>query len=520
MSARDASALSGSAAGRAPRTDAAGVDVDVLIIGSGLAGIYAAMQTARHGTCLLITKARLQLSNSAWAQGGIAAALDAEDDPSLHVSDTLRAGRGLCRVSAVEVLAREGPSRVEEMLALGVPFVVDEDGRPLLGLEGGHGRRRIVHADGGATGQAVVEALLPRLAELPTLRVWEEARAVCLLADGDRCGGALVERGGAQARVRAGATILATGGACGLYARTTNPPTATGDGIALAYQAGAVVADMEFVQFHPTAYALGRPAFLLSEALRGEGAELWNTAGERFMPRYSPEGELAPRDVVSRAVAAEMAATGADHVELRLDRMSPEALARFGLLFDRLRARGFDPRQQAIPVAPAAHFLMGGVQVDLDGHTSLPGLLACGEVSCTGVHGANRLASNSLLECLVFGYRAAAAAASGARRRDDLPALGVLSHLALAERQALGERMFAEAGIVRTAEGLEALELYLQRLPASVERMVASLIARGAKARCESRGAQFRADYPDEDPALVGHFVARAGQPLGLEEWR
>jgi len=510
---------SGRVASLPPPADAEVVDVDFLIVGSGLAGIYSALQAARHGECLLITKARLQLSNSAWAQGGIAAALDAEDDPALHVNDTLRAGRGLCRESAVEVLAREGPGRVEEMLAMGVPFVLDGEGRPALGLEGGHGRRRIVHADGGATGHAVVQALLPWVAAAPRLRVWEGARAAALLADEGGCRGALIQRDGAWARVRARATILATGGACGLYSRTTNPPTATGDGIALAYRAGAAVADMEFVQFHPTAFALGRPAFLLSEALRGEGAELWNTAGDRFMSRYDSAQELAPRDVVSRAVTAEMESTGADHVELRLDRVPPAALAHFGRLFDNLRARGLDPSRLPIPVAPAAHFLMGGVKVDLDARTSLPGLLACGEVSCTGVHGANRLASNSLLECLVFGYRAAATAADTAAARGALPAAAPAASLGAEERRALGDRMFAEAGIVRDGPALERLQAHLATLPESTERTVAELITSGARARRESRGAHFRSDHPGEESALRCHFVARAGQALQVEVW-
>ena len=493
--------------------------VDFLVIGSGLAGIYSALQAARHGRCLLITKARLHLSNSAWAQGGIAVALDADDDPALHVGDTLRAGRGLCKESAVEILAREGPSRVQQLLDLGVPFVLDEAGRPDLGLEGGHGRRRIVHANGGATGQAVVDALLPRVAAEPNILVWEGVRATALLTCDGECLGALCEGEGWRSRVRARATILATGGACGLYARTTNPPTTTGDGIALAYAAGAAVADMEFVQFHPTAFALGRPAFLLSEALRGEGAQLFNTTGERFMRRYDPAEELAPRDVVSRAVVAEMAATGADHVQLRLDHIPAAALSHFSRLFDGLRARGFDPQAQPIPVAPAAHFLMGGVKVDADGRTTLRRLFACGEVSCTGVHGANRLASNSLLECLVFGYRAVAAAAASPANRATLPEATPLESLSPQQRRSLGERMFSEAGIVRDAAALDRLAEHLRTLPASTERIVAELIIAGAIARQESRGSHFRSDYPDEDAALRRHFVAVAGGPTEAEVW-
>ena len=481
--------------------------------------MYTALQLAAHGRCLLLTKARSMLSNSAWAQGGIAAALDADDDPALHVEDTLRAGRGLCRPSAVEVLAREGPSRVEEMLALGVPFDTDGAGRPLLGLEAGHGRRRIVHANGGATGLAVVRALWPVVSAHPNITVWEGVRMAALLAEGGRCQGALLEREGVLGAVTARATVLATGGACGLYARTTNPPTTTGDGIALAYLAGAAVADMEFVQFHPTAYAMGRPAFLLSEALRGEGAQLWNTAGERFMQRYDPAGELAPRDVVARAITAEMSRTGADHVELRIDGMSPAALDHFDQLFARLRSLGADPLGSPIPVAPAAHFLMGGVMVDLDGRTTVDGLYATGEVSCTGVHGANRLASNSLLECLVFGHRAAGAAVDGAPVRGPAPAAAPVPHLSEEQRAHLGDWMSADAGIVRDAGGLHRLEDRLAALPVSSERVIAELVVAGALARTESRGAHFRSEYPGESSDLRRHFVRRAGHPLEGQVW-
>ena len=495
------------------------LDVDILIVGSGLAGIYAALSAAPYGRCLLLTKVRLELSNSAWAQGGIAVALDAEDDPQQHVEDTLRAGRGLCRPSAVDVLAREGPARIEELLRLGVPFDLDAGGRPLLGLEGGHGRRRIVHANGGATGQAVVAALLPGLLASPRITVWEDARAVGLDTADGRCVGALVERYGQRWRVRARSTILATGGAGGLYARTTNPPSAAGDGIALAYLAGAAAADMEFVQFHPTAFAQGRPAFLLTEALRGEGAELYNLRGERFMPRYDAAAELAPRDVVARAIMTEMAATGTDHVELRLDRLNPGTRAHFTRLFAALEARGLEPEPRTIPVAPAAHYLMGGIAVDVDGRTTVPGLFACGEVACTGVHGANRLASNSLLECLVFGRRAALAGADAPAPAPGAPTGSPLAALAGPDRRTLGGWLFADAGIVRTEAGLRELLVRLADLPPSGETLVASLIAQGALARTESRGAHFRADHPVEDPDLRCHFVQRHGQPFQTEVW-
>ena len=494
--------------------------VDCLVIGSGLAGLYAAMQASQHGSVLLLTKAQLELSNSAWAQGGVAAALDPADDPAFHEEDTLRAGRGLSLPSTVEILVREGRDRVRELLDLGVPFDLGPDGQPDLALEGGHGRARVLHANGGATGQAIVQALLPRVRSNPRIEIWECARAVSLLTGGGRCGGALVDRGGWLHPVRARATVLATGGACGLYGRTTNPSTATGDGIALAYLAGASLADMEFVQFHPTAFAMGHPAFLLSEALRGAGAELWNTQGDRFMFRYDPAGELAPRDVVARAVAAEMQRTEADHVFLRLDGLSAEARGHFGALFAGLADQGFDALGEPTPVAPAAHFLMGGVRINQGAETSLPGLFACGEVACTGVHGANRLASNSLLECLVFGYRAAQAAGDSEEPPAEVTAISEpLAPLPDPARQQLGEWLVRQAGITRSAEGLVDLGRKIASLPRSAEAIVAGRIVEGALLRQETRGAHHRLDYPEEDPALAGHFLQRLGHRTEFRLW-
>ncbi len=518
----------------APRTDAGGaagvgrtgsgradvLDVDFLVVGGGLAGLYTALQLADRGRCLVVSKADLDISNSAWAQGGIAVALDAEDDPALHVEDTLRAGRGLSKLSAVRILASEGPDRIHELLDAGVPFDRDAQGRPSLGLEGGHGRRRIVHANGGATGLAVVRALLPKVLGHPRITVWENTRLLVLAAEAGTCRGALVQTPEGPRHVRARATVLATGGAGGLFARTTNPPSTAGDGIALAYLAGAAVADLEFMQFHPTAFAQGKPAFLLSEALRGEGAQLWNLQGERFMARYDAAGELAPRDVVARAITAEMAATGTDHVQLRLDEIGAEARQHFSSLLDGLRARGFDPMEAGIPVAPAAHYLMGGVAVDLDGHSSLGRLYAVGEAACTGVHGANRLASNSLLECLVFGHRVAAAAAEEPPA-DTLPAdlPEPVRQLGPAERQLLGAWLFEDLGILRSHAGFARLRERLTSLPPSLEGVVASLMAAGAERRRESRGSHFRSDYPREDPALAGHLVTVLGGDPRLEFW-
>ncbi len=494
------------------------IAVDFLIVGGGLAGLYTALKLAPHGQCLLLSKVALEVSNSAWAQGGIAAALDPDDAPALHVSDTLRAGRGMCKPSAVRLLAGDGPVRIAEMLSLGVPFDLDPDGHPALGLEAGHARRRIVHANGGATGQAVVRALTPHVLAQPRLNAWDDARMVGLDASDGTCAGALVERRGRLCLVQARATVLATGGACGLYLRTTNPHTTAGDGIALAYLAGAAVADLEFVQFHPTAFAQGQPAFLLSEALRGEGAQLWNLAGERFMERYDPAGELAPRDVVARAITQEMARTGTDHVELRLGPMGA-ARDHFARLFDGLRARGFDPFAAPIPVAPAAHYLMGGVVVDLFGRTRLPRLYAVGEAACTGVHGSNRLASNSLLECLVFGHRAAEAAVAEPAHRSPARVPAAVAGLPPDLRRQLGAWMFEDAGIMRAAAGLARLSERLAGLPESTERIVAALIADNAARRHESRGAHFRLDFPDEDPALARHFVRTRGEPTRSEEW-
>jgi L-aspartate oxidase len=455
---------------------------DLAVIGSGVAGLYAALAAADEADVILISKGPLLSSTSYLAQGGVAAGVGSDDAPGLHAEDTLRAGRGLSRPSAVEVLTEEAPSRVAHLTGLGVPF--DED----LGLEGGHSRRRIVHAGGGATGKRVARVLAARVLEHPRITVHEGERVAGLLRSDARCTGVVTETG----RVGARATLLATGGFAALWERTTNPRGTVGDGIAMAYRAGAAVADLELVQFHPTVLATN--GLLLSEALRGEGALLVDEDGERFTD------ELAPRDVVARAVGAR----GTALLDLR-----PVDRTQFPSLIGKIVREGFDPGSAPIPVAPAAHYTIGGVVTDLDGCTELPGLYAAGECASTGVHGANRLASNSLLECLVFGRRAALAALGepAAPSQADQVTQCYLPSVTPAVR----ELMWREAGLVRDAAGLERLR--------AAPNPLARLVAESALFRAESRGAHFRADRPREDPAFAGHVVVRPGCEPVLEQW-
>src|SRR5262245_33751510 len=437
---------------------------DILVVGSGAAGLSAALRAAEEVDVVLLTRGTLLVSNSARAQGGIAAALDPADAPAFHVEDTLVAGAGLSDPAAVEALAAEAPALMRELAALGVPFE-REDAEFALGLEGGHGRRRIVHA-GDATGWALTSVLAGRARTCPRIRIFEGYQVVDLLGEPGACAGALaLDQHGDWHIFAAGATILATGGAGALYGLTSNQPDALGEGIALAYRAGAEVADMEFIQFHPTVMRTrGGQGFLISEAARGEGAQLLTPGGERFMPAYDPRAELAPRVIVARGIAAAMRRAGADHVLLDLTHLAADYLEqRFPTICARCRAEGIDPARQPIRVAPAAHYTMGGVRTDLDGATSLAGLFAAGECACTGVHGANRLASNSLLECLVFGRRAAAAALQ--RIENEELRIGKIcdrstnSQCSILNfqfdwRDKLASQMNDHAGLLRSAEGL------------------------------------------------------------------
>jgi L-aspartate oxidase len=473
---------------------------DLLVIGAGLAGLHAALRAAELGaSAVLVTKGSLRSSNSFMAQGGIAAAIGPGDDPDQHMADTLVAGRGLCDPAAVRVMVDEGVERVAGLARLGVPFDRDDAGAPLLAREGGHGRRRILHARGAATGAAVAETLIDLVAREPRIRVLEHAAAIGLRAGDGACSGAWVLTRDELLALDARMTLLATGGAGALFARTTNPPGATGDGIALAHRAGAAVADLEFVQFHPTALAAGGSAFLISEAVRGEGAHLVDADGRRFMRAVHPDAELAPRDVVASALHDRLEAGRRSY--LTLAHLDPAVVTgRFANLAEGCARAGLDLRRDPIPVAPASHYVMGGIATDVDGATSLAGLYAAGECACTGVHGANRLASNSLLECFVFSHRAVRAGLSA-----DPPApvdadpperTGARAPLAQLRR-----RMWRGAGPARDRAGLEELIAHLAAGPESNAALVADLIARAALDRTETRGAHVRRDHPDLDPA-------------------
>jgi L-aspartate oxidase len=456
---------------------------DLLVAGGGVAGLFAALCAATDGRVLVLTKGPLLASTSSLAQGGIAAAVGEDDSPSLHAEDTLRTGRGLSRPSAVSVLTGEATARIRDLVDLGVAF---DDG---LGLEGGHSRRRVVHAGGAATGDRVARTLAERVLEHPRIEVVEGARLTALWTTAGRCVGVVTDRGALRAR----ATLVATGGAAALWQRTTNPPGAVGEGIAAAYRAGAAVADLEFTQFHPT--TLVDSSLLLSEALRGEGALLLDENGERFTD------ELAPRDVVAR----EIAARGTVLLDLR-----PIDRGRFPSLMGSLEEHGYDPAETPIPVAPAAHYTVGGIVTDLDGRSELPGLYAAGECAATGVHGANRLASNSLLECLVFGRRAALAAHDEPglpRKLGAPPAPEGPEPVTSALRRAL----WRDCGLIRDAAGLLQL--------AETPHLLTRLIAASAVAREESRGSHFRVDFPTEDERFERHVVLRPGAGTALETW-
>jgi L-aspartate oxidase len=470
------------------------------VVGGGAAGLWSALRAAELGARVcLVSRTPLSQSASYWAQGGLAAALEPDDSPDRHAADTIAAGRGLCRTAAVRVLVDEAPAMVRDLVARGVVFDVDHEGRLALGLEGGHAHRRIVHAGGSQTGYELTSKLAAMVAAQERIEVMERASALALWSEGERCHGVVTDAGA----VAAPATILATGGAAALWRRTTNPRGAIGAGPVLASQAGADLADLEFCQFHPTALALpGTPhdGVLITEAIRGEGAKLLGAGGERFTD------ELAPRDAVTAAILEQMRLDGSAAVELDLREIDS---ARFPNVFASLAKAGLDPHSNPVPVSPAAHYTMGGIVVDVEGRSSLPGLFAVGECSCTGLHGANRLASNSLSECFVFGNRAAEAAIGEgpAAARPEPPGWRFEP-----PGDETRDAVWRHAGPMRNPDDLARL--------ISNPYPLARAIGASALDRRESRGGHLRRDCPETDPALDGvHVVVAPDGSVREETW-
>lgn len=498
---------------------------DFHIIGSGSAGLHAAWHASKYGNVTLITKSSLEVSSSYWAQGGIAAVLNDQDSYESHKNDTLEAGRGICNQQAVDILVQEGAQRVQELIELGMPFDT-KNGSIELGLEGGHSNRRVLHANGAATGKALIEFLTELVQQQSNIEIIEHAFAYELCTEDERCTGAsaYLYQKKQLLTVQSPVTILATGGYSGLYQRSTNPHTSTGDGLWLGYNAGATLRDLEFVQFHPTAFYAGdETTFLISEAVRGEGARLYNEIGERFMAGH-PQQELAPRDVVSQEIFRQVQHQEADHVYLDVSHLNIDKLRNhFPTLIRRIEEQGIDLWNKGIPVAPAAHYCIGGIETDLHARTYIEGLYACGEVAGTGIHGANRLASNSLLECLVFSKRAVDVAKEQDLSRDqqslstefEIDNEQETSFIEL--QQQVAELLSRYVGIKRSREGLKKALKKLEVLEAQLSTVgkeyyylrsegliqIAKFISRSALVREESRGVHTRSDFPELQTSSV-----------------
>lgn len=510
------------------------MNTDYIVVGSGIAGLRAAIELVQSGSVLILCKGEPWQSNTRWAQGGIAAAMQEGDTVEFHLQDTLKAGDGLCYEPAVRALVEEGPARIQELVAWGAEFDRVE-GKFVFGREGAHTRNRILHA-GDATGKEIVRALLNWVEQTRGIEVLSYSPAVHLLLTPDRrCAGILAmnERTGERLEIHARAVLLATGGAGQIYSQTTNPEVATGDGAAMAYRSGAEMMDVEFFQFHPTAFHYpGAPRFLLTEALRGEGAILKNAAGKAFMTSYHEMADLAPRDVVSRAIVSEMNKTKSSWVYLDATVIPRKKLReRFPNIYEFLENYQLDLAIDLIPVSPSAHYWMGGVRTDLEGRTSIPGLYGAGEVACIGVHGANRLASNSLLEGLVFGARAGKAMSTlqpldhnATTSTAETPYGGAATSDVVAIRKQIQEVNWKRLGLIRNREGITRALDFLHGIhsfdPRNLQQLellnlleCSKLIGAFALRREESRGSHYREDFPAKNPNWDGHHsILRNGK--------
>lgn len=490
---------------------------DFLVIGSGLAGLYVALNLSRHGRVMVLSKTTILGGSSLYAQGGIAAAMGAEDSPACHFEDTIIAGAGLCNEKAVKILVKEGPDHVKQLIKLGAPFDL-KNGRLAFSLEGAHSQPRVLHAGGDATGREICKTLTDHVSKSSRIDIMENAMAIDLLAVRNRCRGVMaMDNSGKLLTVNAGGVIIATGGIGQIYKTTTNPEESTGDGIAMALRAGAAVKHMEFIQFHPT--SLNHPragGFLISEAVRGEGAVLRNIDGDRFMQDLHPRAELAPRDIVARGIYQQIYETGKQVFLDATHFSSTRFKERFPSIYRTLQEIGLDPSKEWIPVTPAAHYLMGGILTDMRGRTNIRGLYACGETACTGVNGANRLASNSLLECLVFGSRAAESVAAektpgGKELQIDYAGgeeVEFTAEMIKAYDQRLRALMEEHVGIMRNARGLKKAIKELEAMISSAPLKAAGrfcielqnkihtahAVATAALARRDSCGAHYRTD--------------------------
>ncbi|MBL7967796.1 MAG: L-aspartate oxidase [Prolixibacteraceae bacterium] len=518
-------------------------EFDTIVVGSGLAGLTAAYHASKNGNVAIITKSQLDISNSYYAQGGIAAVTAPEDSFESHIQDTIVAGRELCDLDAVRILVEEGQKCVQELVKLGMEFD-RENNEFVLGLEGGHSHRRILHAGGDATGKGLTCFMLKMVQQQENIQAFEYTTVVELLVKDGVCSGvqALDFVSGKNVLFKSNATIIATGGLSRIYDRSTNPHTATGDGIALAYHAGAKLSDIEFIQFHPSAlYIPGEDAFLISEAVRGEGAWLLNQEGERFMLHLHPLAELAPRDVVAHAIYNQLQVHHSEFVYLSLKHLNPELIKkRFSTIYHTLLKYNIDLTNDLLPVAPAAHYMVGGILTDLHGETNIEGLFACGEVASTGVMGANRLASNSLLECLVFGKRAAERAMqkkSCSLNSDEINIIQVDPQNEagfLETKNQIASLMSKKAGIVRSAtklsEAIEELQSIKMQLPEKISEYnllkikhitdICSLICESALIRTESRGGHIREDFQQENPELCMHLIQQKNKPFEFQKIR